>query len=309
MSQNQLRHPGGTFDELYSGGRIYTKTFYVENIRPEEIEWGVGIPAKHDEHPNFPNAKARSKRAVPHGDTNGSAVTVRYTTPEMRNAQIPRPEPEPLTQHALIWSMNFHSAEVTIPAAILEEVTQPASWNLNLPFLVARYWRIDEVYRVVFEARSVLRVRWRLNSPSMGAASLLALHHNRIHVLPDGKKWRFTASGLVPVSTTEYVASAQWELDLGTPILTFFNGTSSPKILLPRTGLDYATGQEPPTLPVVLIRSPYYDLHLTLQPDNNAPLAPDPPIVWQSTVSTDDSSLYSSWETGPDALPQFPGFG
>ena len=149
----------------------------------------------------------------------------------------------------------------------------------------------------------MLRVRWRLNSPSIADAATLALHYNLIHQLPDGKLWRFTASNLVPTSATEYGATASWELDLGSTERTFpTNGTLDPK---QANDLGYETGHEPNP---GLSRNPYHGLMYTQAPDNGNPMQPDPPKLWHTTTYTDDPTLYNSWATGEDQLPQFPGF-
>lgn len=301
MSQFALRNPGETSAESYSGARTYVLPFYIENVLPGQIEWTTpGMPPKFDPHPNHPSALARSKLARRHGDSGGSVVMVRYTTPEIRNLHTPPPEPEPLTQHALIWDVTFHDVVIGLPIARIEEVTQPDTAGTGT-VVVALRWTVR--WERVREARTVLRVRWRLNSPSIADASILAQHYNRIHQLPDGKLWRFTASNLVARSTTEYEAVAQWELDTGSTLRMF--QTSGPLDPKQPGNLTYATGHEPNA---GLSRNPYHSLMTTQAPDNGNPMQPDPPILWHTTTYTDNPSLYNSWKTGEDQLPQFPGF-
>ena len=124
MSQFILRNAGEMAAEAYSGARTYDVPFYIENVLPDSIEWGEnGVPPKFAEHQIHATALARSKFARRHGDSNGSVVMVRYTTPEIRNAATLPPEPEPLTQHALIWGVSFHDVVIGLPIARIEEVT------------------------------------------------------------------------------------------------------------------------------------------------------------------------------------------
>ncbi|MCH7526801.1 MAG: hypothetical protein IID39_05135 [Planctomycetes bacterium] len=311
-----LRDKGHVSRENWAAQGTKTVPYYIENVPPEDIEWGkLGMPDKGSAFPSaLPSAvrfRARGFTAREAGDHRSSFVDVEYSTADIAHGAVTPPVPAGGT---FLWSNTWSDDVVEIPYAFTRSIVTDVGDGAGIDPTVIHVW--DFKVGSVRETRYTITARWEVFNPGLGDWAAIGLQHNRIHEL-GGIKYLFRASSLEPKDELAYEFKGTWELDTGTPLapdpdpstgLLYPNPNAAGGVPGNRSGLEYLPAFVPtfvnPRTNLIGMRDPYHELVATPPPD------PPPGALIEEVepIQIYHRRLYDEDLDGWGTLPNVPNF-
>lgn len=245
------------------GNAIATRVYWVQGVLPEDVHWGTdGLPNYFAQYPTRTQSVALELKATEFGDNASALVEITYRTPD----------------DSATWSITHQTVSVDVPMIFAKAL----STTVNGDATATKVWEnsIDKTQ----ETRAVLQARWLVFEPSINDVYTIANEHNKIHTLPNEKKYLFQSGGMRPMSPfvnpqsgetgVVYEMQGSWISDLGTKQIS---SPPADQLLFQLPGnLEYA-GTLPPGFEAgVDMRPPFYELRLLpalepAWPDVNTP--------------------------------------
>jgi hypothetical protein len=210
------RRPGTQPEFDWKGGARARRTFIVD-LAPKDVPRDgslAGLPGLSESHPNFPNM--RVDQVLPtelEGKANYSDVEVLYSS--NRQFTFPTQPLDPTRNDFNSWTISFEDVITEIPVVLRRNITIPSP-NGQPPTTQAAWAYGPQYLLKILETRALFTYRFVLQTFDPGMWTAIHAQVNKLHVLDDGKMYRFRAGDIVQTTETAWESSYTWEFDGGT---------------------------------------------------------------------------------------------
>lgn len=260
---------------------------YYVNASPEEIKGNEstveGLPPLGSAHPDWPGSGmiAREYDVQPHGVE--SLVTVTYATSNMSGVLYAVPD---VSGGQWLTGVTFEKVTVQIPYAFKRKVRVPK--GPGEPDVEIEVW--DSGTREIEETRTVLRIEWEIQFPTLADIIEFETQNNSLHVI-QGYTYLFRVASITAKDNTNYRVVASWTYDDGTRKIESLDPS---RYLLPGDG---AFSIYPPPNPPGYMRNQYRRLEVLASP--NVETAP-PEVVQILDYRNDDPEGWKRFRGVPN---------
>jgi len=192
----------------YNGKASATRTFVVDTTSQQAALTADGVPTLNSQHPTLPGLILDAIEAVPQS-SGVCNVVARYSNSRQFGSTRTPNKDAPNWYH---WGWESRIVQVEIPLAVRKLVIAKDQFDNGSEVLV---WTISHKY--VNETRLIRPLQVRVQVSNVRDLDVIKQQKDRIHVMPDGKKYHFEGASVRQVDDNNtYDIAYQWELDEGT---------------------------------------------------------------------------------------------
>lgn len=190
-----------------AGKQTGRRRFVVDDVNPASALLAPGIPAVNSEHPDLPNL--RLDRYQVSSQSDGTCTVDCEYSNDSRFVDLRQPNKDSPTWYHWGWSMR--KVMVDIPICVRSLVIAD---GLNGQ-VSKKVWKIAK--KQVGETRIIRPLNVRVKVPNVRDFDIIAAQTDKLHIMPDGKTYRFEGANVQQVDDEGYYdISYSWERDEGT---------------------------------------------------------------------------------------------